>query len=234
MDLVRLTYCSAVRQRKFQETFAVAAMFPLTLLFTLLIGSEIKGVGLDSRAMPNKAASIGRCAYMSLIRRGAFAVGVIAFAGAAGLLGSAAADTAPVKLAANAPASEAITTATTPDDYKKMMMQYCTACHNDRLKTGGMWCVPLDADNLPANEATWEEDPAQRQPGRDAAARRAASAQGKAPEFTNWLATSLDSRRPPIPIRATPRLRRLNRTEYANAVRDLLALDVDCRQGHAA
>ena len=54
---------------------------------------------------------------MSLIRRGAFAVGVIAFAGVAGLLRSAAADTAPVPakpmtLAANVPATEAITTAT--------------------------------------------------------------------------------------------------------------------------
>src|SRR3569833_4295077 len=114
-------------------------------------------MGLDSRAMSKSAASIGRCEYMSLVRRSGFAVGVIAFAGVAGLLGSAAAETAPLKVAANAPATESITTATSPDDYKKLMMQYCTACHNDRRKTAGMSVVPLAANNLQANQATWEK-----------------------------------------------------------------------------
>ena len=31
----------------------------------------------------------------------------------------------------------AVSPAATPDDHKKMLMQYCTACHNDRLKTAG-------------------------------------------------------------------------------------------------
>src|SRR6185503_7595162 len=97
-----------------------------------------KSVGLGLAGETKSSASIGRCAYMSLIRRGGFAVGVIAFAGVAGLLGSAAADTATVTVAANVQATQPITSATSPDDYKKMMMQYCTACHNDRLKTAGM------------------------------------------------------------------------------------------------
>jgi hypothetical protein len=50
MDLATLTYCSAVWQRKFRATFAVAAIFSRTMWFTLLIGSEIKGPGLDSLA----------------------------------------------------------------------------------------------------------------------------------------------------------------------------------------
>jgi hypothetical protein len=49
--------------------------------------------------------------------------------------------------------------------------------------------------------------------------------------FTDWLETSLDDHAAahPDPGRAT--LRRLNRHEYANAVRDLLALDVDITDG---
>ena len=46
--------------------------------------------------------------------------------------------------------------------------------------------------------------------------------------FTQWLAKSLDDQAAahPNPGRAT--VRRMNRTEYANAVRDLLGLNVDC------
>ena len=45
----------------------------------------------------------------------------------------------------------------TPDDHKHMLMQYCTACHNDKLKTAGMSVVPLDANNLQANQPIWEK-----------------------------------------------------------------------------
>jgi hypothetical protein len=69
------------------------------------------------------------------------------------VLGIASADPAPARLASNAPVS----TAVTPADHKQMLMKYCTACHNDRLKTAGMSVVPLDAGNLAANNATWEK-----------------------------------------------------------------------------
>jgi hypothetical protein len=52
-------------------------------------------------------------------------------------------------------------------------------------------------------------------------------------DFTNWLEGSLDKMGAanPDPGRAT--LRRMNRAEYANAVRDLLALEIDVSQGPA-
>ena len=46
-------------------------------------------------------------------------------------------------------------------------------------------------------------------------------------EFTGWLAASLDSQAAANPNPGHATVRRLNRTEYANAVRDLLALNVD-------
>lgn len=164
---------------------------------------------------------------MSLIRQGGFAVGVMAFAGLAGLLGSAAADTAPVTVAANTPASQTITPAATPDDYKKMMMQYCTGCHNDKLKTAGMSVVPLDANNLQANQATWEKILRRVSLGEMPLRGAPRPPKEKLQAFTQWLAASLDRDAAAHPDPGHATVRRLNRAEYANAVRDLLALDVD-------
>ncbi|HEY2008223.1 MAG TPA: hypothetical protein VGH23_04495, partial [Rhizomicrobium sp.] len=81
---------------------------------------------------------------MSLGRIGGFAVGAAAVAGLMGVLGAASADTTPApQVASNtAPASQPVPQMVTPDDHKHMLMQYCTACHNDKAKTAGMSVVP--------------------------------------------------------------------------------------------
>ncbi len=45
--------------------------------------------------------------------------------------------------------------------------------------------------------------------------------------FVNFLETSLDKPRWPIPTRESYALHRLNRAEYANAIKDVLGVDVD-------
>ena len=89
------------------------------------------------------------------------AVGAAAVAGLIGSAGcSVSADTAPAaQLASNVRLlpRPSVPVMVTPDDHKHMLMQYCTACHNDKAKTAGMSVVPLDANNLQANQATWEK-----------------------------------------------------------------------------
>ncbi len=160
----------------------------------------------------------------------AFAVGVFAVAGLASfqLFGSAAAE--PARVAANTPATAptaGLASAPIMADHKHMLMQYCTACHNDRLKTAGMSVVPLDADNLPASQETWEKILRRLSLGEMPPRGMPRPPKEQIAEFTHWLSTTLDSQAAanPNPGRAT--VRRMNRTEYANAVRDLLDLDVD-------
>ena len=106
---------------------------------------------------------------------------------------------------------------------------YCSRCHNDDDKAAGLSIEDLRGSDIMrgAHGEEWEkilrrvsigEMPPANKPQPDAAERA---------QFIGWLETSLDSfsRANPDPGRAT--LRRLNRVEYANAVRDLLALDVD-------
>jgi hypothetical protein len=165
------------------------------------------------------------------IGRSGFAVGVLALAGVIGfeLFGSAAAQpvSAPAQLASNAPIGDIAASPATPADHKKMLMQYCTGCHNDKLKTAGMSVVPLDANNLQADQATWEKILHRVSLGEMPLRGAPRPPKEKLQAFTDWLAKSLDDQAAahPNPGRAT--VRRMNRTEYANAVRDLLGLNVD-------
>ena len=163
-------------------------------------------------------------------RQVAFAAGAFALASVASFAAFNSAAAQPAQVAVNSPASAATSAAgpaLTPADHKKMLMQYCTACHNDKAKTAGMSVVPLDADNLQANQATWEKILRRVSLGEMPLRGAPRPPKERLDQFTHWLATTLDAQAAakPNPGRAT--IRRMNRTEYANAVRDLLALDVD-------
>ncbi|HEY1877301.1 MAG TPA: DUF1592 domain-containing protein, partial [Rhizomicrobium sp.] len=103
----------------------------------------------------------------------------------------------------------------------------CTACHNDKLKTAGMSVVPLDANNLPANQATWEKILRRLSLGEMPPKGMPRPPKEQITAFTSWLAKSLDEDASAHPNPGHATVRRMNRAEYANAVRDLLALDVD-------
>ena len=103
--------------------------------------------------------------------------------------------------------------------------KYCVGCHNSQLKTAGLSLTALDANAPAAHTGVWEKVlrqvssgamPPPGLPRPDAATARA---------FTTKLATSLDraAALKPDPGRTMPH--RLNRAEYSNAIRDLLALD---------
>ncbi|MBU2979698.1 DUF1592 domain-containing protein [Alteromonas sp. C1M14] len=105
----------------------------------------------------------------------------------------------------------------------------CESCHNDYIYDGGWSVEDIDMDDISEgkNLKRWESilksvsmgdmPPAKKKP---------LTAQQKA-SLLQWLESGLDSysEHHPNPGRAT--IRRLNRSEYANSVRDLLALDVD-------
>ena len=113
--------------------------------------------------------------------------------------------------------------------YRAMVNQYCAGCHSGTAAQPAENPVKLDAslDNLLDHADTWERVlrklsvRAMPPPGMP----RPPEAEYAA--FTNWLSTSLDRA---WESRSTPGrfvLHRLNRAEYANAVRDLLAVDLD-------
>jgi mono/diheme cytochrome c family protein len=113
-------------------------------------------------------------------------------------------------------------------DHRAVLNRYCGTCHNERLKTADLRLDQFDVSQPGAAPEVWEKvvrkvhtgtmpPPNMPQPSKED--RRA---------LLTWLETELDaaSAAKPNPGR-TETLRRLNRTEYQNAVRDLLALDID-------
>ena len=110
---------------------------------------------------------------------------------------------------------------------RAVLNQYCIACHNEKLKTGGLALDKLDVDHLGDAAPTWEKVVRKLRTGAMPPVGLPKPDQPTYDGLISYLETSLDraAAAHPNPGRAT--LHRLNRTEYGNAIRDLLALDID-------
>ena len=109
---------------------------------------------------------------------------------------------------------------------RALINQYCVGCHNDRLKSGGLTLTALNLDD-PHQSAEIGEKVIRKLRGGLMPPAGAKRPDGRAAaEFVTWLETRIDSGATESkPGRVA--LRRLNRREYANAVRDLLGLNID-------
>jgi mono/diheme cytochrome c family protein len=115
--------------------------------------------------------------------------------------------------------------ATSPGD---LVNRYCVTCHNRRLKTAGLALDALDLGAIGDAAASWEKVVRKLRAGVMPPAGLPRPAEPATDAFVSWLETRLDAAfaARPNPGRTEP-LHRLNRTEYQNAIRDLLALDID-------
>jgi len=110
---------------------------------------------------------------------------------------------------------------------RAFLTQYCFTCHNQQLKTGDLILDSLDLAKVGDNAAIWEKVVRKLRVGMmpPAGARKPDAAAAGA--FATWLETELDRAAAANPNPGRPALHRLNRTEYQNAIRDLLSLEVD-------
>jgi mono/diheme cytochrome c family protein len=105
--------------------------------------------------------------------------------------------------------------------------QYCVGCHNARTKSANLVLQGLDPTSVGGNIEVWEKVVRKLRTGMMPPA-AAPKPSGAAREtFTTALERQLDAVATAHPDPGAPALHRLNRAEYANAIRDLLALDVD-------
>jgi len=111
--------------------------------------------------------------------------------------------------------------------HEAVLDRYCVTCHNQRTKASDLALDTVDIARPSANAQVWEDVvrklrtrsmPPQGMPRPDEATYVA---------MTTFLETELDRASAASPNPGRPLIRRLNRSEYANAVRDLLVLDVD-------
>jgi mono/diheme cytochrome c family protein len=128
------------------------------------------------------------------------------------------------------PAAQPVAAVDQTAKHQAFVKQYCISCHNSRTASPANEPVNLETaslTNLLPQAATWER------------VLRKLSVRAMPPQgmphpteadyvgFTTWLSNSLDRA---WQGKSTPGryvVHRLNRTEYANAIRDLLALEID-------
>jgi mono/diheme cytochrome c family protein len=156
---------------------------------------------------------------MRRCRASAVAVCASVFAAIFALLGAGAS----ARQAPPVPAAAESSPASAP---QALVTKYCIGCHNERLRTGGLALDRLDSSNPGEHAQVWEavveklragSMPPPGRPRPEPAVYAEAAAELERALDSAWTAN-------PDPGRIGA-VHRLNRTEYANAIRDLFGLD---------
>ena len=110
---------------------------------------------------------------------------------------------------------------------RALLDRYCVSCHNERLKTGGLALDRADVEHVDRSSELWEKV------ARKLRSREMPPAGSPRPEAAAYdraiasLETALDRAAATNPDPGRIAVHRLNRTEWANTIRDMLALEVD-------
>ena len=103
----------------------------------------------------------------------------------------------------------------------------CVSCHNDKAKTAGLSLQSISLTDIPAHAEVWEKVLRKVASGdMPPVTARIRPEPAEAAAFAAFLEATLDRAALASPNPGRAPVHRLNRAEYSNAVRDLLAVDV--------
>jgi hypothetical protein len=110
---------------------------------------------------------------------------------------------------------------------RAFLNQYCVTCHNEKAKVAGLMLDKMDVDHAGDQAEIWEKVVRKLRTGMMPPSGARRPDRSTIDAFTSKLEASIDRASAAKPNPGTTALHRLNRTEYGNAIRDLLALPVD-------
>ena len=108
-----------------------------------------------------------------------------------------------------------------------MLESYCVDCHNSAELTAGISFDAMDPTDVPNEAETFEQVVRKLRGGLMPPAGNAQPDAARVASFVGWLEDYLDESAAERPRAGRVGLQRLNRREYANAVRDLLGVEID-------
>ncbi len=111
--------------------------------------------------------------------------------------------------------------------HRLLLRRYCTSCHSDRLKTAGLSLEALDLSKVGDAAETWEKVVWKLRGGIMPPVGRPRPDAASIDQFASYLESELDRAAAASPNPGRVPVHRLNRAEYANAIRDLLALEIN-------
>ena len=109
--------------------------------------------------------------------------------------------------------------------HQQTISRYCLDCHNYAEQVADLSLEPVKLDDVAADPEKWEKVVRKLRAGMMPPSGNPRPEHGAYGTLASWIESELD--RHPKEMLPPPGLHRLNRAEYANAVRDLLALDID-------
>jgi mono/diheme cytochrome c family protein len=112
-------------------------------------------------------------------------------------------------------------------EHKAVLAKYCVTCHNQRAKTAGLALDSLDLADVGHHADVWEKVVRKVRTGAMPPVGRARPEKPASDALVTFLETELDRAAFEHINPGRPTLQRLNRREYANAVRDMLAVEID-------
>ena len=110
---------------------------------------------------------------------------------------------------------------------RPVLNRYCVGCHNERLRTAGLALDTMDAARVGDHPDAWEKVVRKLRTGAMPPAGRRRPDPATYESVASALENALDRAAAATPNPGRTTVHRLNRREYANAVRDLLALEID-------
>jgi hypothetical protein len=111
------------------------------------------------------------------------------------------------------------------DTAGRLVGSYCVDCHNDAEYTGNLTLEGRDLGSVEQDPELWERVVRKLRAGMMPPPGLERPVEADYAALTRWIEQEIDRAAPLIP--GTKVLHRLNRTEYANAIRDLLAIEID-------
>jgi len=126
-------------------------------------------------------------------------------------------------------ASQAAAPPSQPIDAQKTLTQYCVTCHNQRLHTADLLLDTMDVSNVAQHAERWEQVIRKLRSGSMPPAGSTRPDRNQYRALIASLETALDRAAADHPNPGRTTVQRLNRVEYANAIRDLLDLEIDTR-----
>ena len=110
-----------------------------------------------------------------------------------------------------------------------VLNQYCVTCHNQQLKVAGLMLDKADLDHVGASADVWEKVLRKLRAGEMPPPGRQRPDPATYASMTAFLEKALDDAALANPNPGRVAVHRLNRTEYKNAIRDLLGLQIDSK-----
>ena len=110
---------------------------------------------------------------------------------------------------------------------RALLDRYCVTCHNERLQTAGVMFDRVDIDRADVHRELFEKVTSKLRSGQMPPQGRPRPEPAAVDAFVTALEAELDRVGAAAPNPGRVASHRLNRTEYVNAVRDLLDLEID-------